>query len=67
VMGLQDGQALIRTSAVYHHFATPTSQAGTGRDAGTYGMDDVSTGHILRLTRRGEPYLQECLVTGNDK
>ena len=67
VMGLQDGQALIRTSAVYHHLATPTSQAGTGRSVDTYGMDDVSTGHILRLTRRGETYLQECLVTGNDK
>lgn len=67
VMGLQDGQALIRTAVVYHHFATPTSQAGTGRNAGTYGMGDVSTRHMLGLTRRGETYLQECRVTGSDK
>jgi hypothetical protein len=56
-MGLQDGHALLRTAAVYQHFATPTRTAGTGRHAGSYGMDDVSTRRMLGLTRRGEKYL----------
>ena len=67
VMGLQDGQAVLRTAAVYHHFATPTHQAEMGRNADTYGMGDVSKRHILGLTRRSETYLQEYRITGNDK
>ena len=46
---------------------TPASQAGTGGNAGTYGMGDVSTRHMLGIKRRGETYLQERRVTGNDK
>ena len=38
VMGFQDGEALLHTAAVDYHFATP----------------DVSTGHMLELTGRGD-------------
>jgi hypothetical protein len=37
-MGLQDGHTMLRTAAVYHHFATSTRQAGTGSSAGIDGM-----------------------------
>jgi hypothetical protein len=53
-LGLQDGHAVLRTAAVYLHFATPTRTAGTLRHAGIYGM---STRHIVGLARRGEQYL----------
>ena len=43
-MGLQDGRAVIRTAAVYQHFAPPTRTATTGRNAGIYGMGDVTHG-----------------------
>jgi hypothetical protein len=65
-MGLQDGHAVLRTAAVYLHFATPTRKAGTGSNAGIYGMGDVSTRRMLGLTRRAETYLHECRVTGQD-
>jgi hypothetical protein len=56
-MGLQDGHAVLRTAAVYLHFATPTRQAGTGSNAGIDRMSDVSTRRMLGLTKRGEQYL----------
>jgi hypothetical protein len=65
-LGLQDGHALLRTAAVYRHFAPFTRTAGTGRNAGRYGMGDVSTRPIMGLTRRGETSWQECRVTGHD-
>ena len=39
----------------------------TGRNAGIDGTGDVSTRHIMGLTRRGETNLPECRITGNDK
>ena len=66
-LGLQDGRALLRTAAVYqHHFASPTRTAPTGSHAGIDDLGDVSTRHIMGLTRRARKYLQECRVTGND-
>jgi hypothetical protein len=46
-MGLQEGHALLRTAAVYYHFATPTRTAGTC---------DASRRRIMGLTKRGEQY-----------
>ena len=56
--GLQDGHAMLRTAAVYYHFAPPTRTAGTG---------DVSTKRIMGLTRRVESDVHGCRVTGIDK
>lgn len=47
-LGLQDGQAVLRTAAVHHHVAPPVPQAWTGRTAGMDGMDNVN---MLGLTR----------------
>jgi hypothetical protein len=58
VIGLQYGQAVLRNAAVYYHFATPTRTAGTC---------DVSMRRIMGITRRGEPDLPECRITGNEK
>jgi hypothetical protein len=66
-MGLQDGLAMLRTAAVYHHFAPPTRKAMTGSNVGMDGMGDVSMRHIIGLTRRAGKYLQECRVTGHHK
>jgi hypothetical protein len=57
-MGLQDGHALLRTAAVYYHFATPTRTARTC---------DVSRRRIMGLTRRAETNSDECRVTEPDK
>ena len=57
-MGLQEGHALLRTAAVYYHFATPTRTAGTC---------DASMRRIMGLTRRAETDVHECRVTGNDQ
>jgi hypothetical protein len=57
-LGLQDGHALLRTAAVYYHFAPPTRTAGAC---------DVSMRRIMGLTRRAETDSHECRVTGNDK
>lgn len=56
-MGLQYGQAVLRTPAVYHQFAPPTRTATTGRHAGLYSMAEMSTRRIMGLTRHGGPYL----------
>jgi len=56
-LGLQDGHAMMRTSAVDQHFAPPTRNATTGSNAGIDGMGHVTTIHMLGRTRRGEPYL----------
>jgi|SRR5713101_4376477 len=53
-LGLQDGQAVLRTAAVHQHIAPPVHQAGTERNARSYRMGDVSTRHMLGLTRRGK-------------
>ena len=66
-LGLQDGRAVIRTAAVYQHLALPTCTEGTERTAGICEMGDVSTRHIMGLTRRADTYLHECRGTGNDK
>ncbi|MEO5630255.1 MAG: hypothetical protein ABIQ24_02010 [Nitrospiraceae bacterium] len=56
-MGLQDGHALLRTAAVYYHFATPTRTAG---------ICDVRMRRVMGLTRRAETDSHECRVTGDD-
>jgi hypothetical protein len=56
-LGLQDGHALLRSEAVYLHFATPTRKTTTESNAGMYDTGDVRTRHIVGLTRRGEQYL----------
>jgi hypothetical protein len=66
-LGLQDGHALLRTAAVSYHFALPTRTATTGSNAGIDGMGDVSTRHIMGLTRRARKYLHESRVTGHHK
>ena len=53
-LGLQDGQAVLRTAAVHQHVAPPVHQAGTERNARSDRMGDVSTRHMLGLTRRGK-------------
>ena len=57
-MGLQDGEALIRATAVDYQFAPPTRTAGTG---------DESTRRIMGLTRHVETNVRECRVTGLDQ
>lgn len=53
-LGLQDGQAVLRTAAVHQHVAPPVHQTGTERNARSDRMGDVSTRHMLGLTRRGK-------------
>ena len=54
-LGLQDGQAVLRTAAVHQHVASPVQQqAGTERKASSSRMGDESTRHMLGLTRRGK-------------
>ena len=54
VLGLQDGQAVLRTAAVHQHVASPVPQAGTERKASISRLGDVSIRHMLGLTRRGK-------------
>lgn len=56
-LGLQDGHAMLRTAAVDLHFAPPTRTPTTGSNADMYGTGDVSTRHIMGLTRRAGKYL----------
>jgi hypothetical protein len=56
-LGLQDGQAVLRTAAVHQHAAPPVHQAGTESNASSYRMGDVSTRHMPGLTRRGKKIL----------
>ena len=55
-LGLQDGQAVLRTAAVHQHVAPPIPQAGTGRTAGMNGMDNVNmpglTRHVKKIMGR---------------
>lgn len=53
-LGLQDGQAVLRTAAVHQHGAPPVHQAGTEIHASSFRRGDVSTRHMLGLTRRGK-------------
>jgi hypothetical protein len=53
-LGLQDGQAVLRTAAVHQHVVPPVHQAWTERNARSDRMGDVSTRHMLGLTRRGK-------------
>ena len=53
-LGLQDGQAVLRTAAVHQHVAPAVHQAVTERNARSDRMGDVSTRHMLGLTRRGK-------------
>ena len=57
-IGLQYGQAVLRTAAVDYPFATPTRTAGTC---------DVSMRRIMGLTRRVETDVHECRITGDEK
>ena len=56
-LGLQDGQAVLRTAAVHQHAAPPVHQAGTENNASSYRTGDVSTRHMPGLTRRGKKIL----------
>jgi hypothetical protein len=58
-LGLQDGHVMLRTAAVSQHFAIPTRTPTTGSNAGMYGTGDVSTRHIMGLTRRARKYFRE--------
>jgi hypothetical protein len=53
-LGLQDGQALLRTAAVHHVDAPTVHQAGAERNAGSDRMGDVNTRSMLGRTRRGK-------------
>jgi hypothetical protein len=53
-LGLQDGQAVLRTAAVHQHVAPPVHQAGVERNAGSDRMGDVNTRRMLGRTRRGK-------------
>jgi len=53
-LGLQDGQAVLRTAAVHQHVAPPVHQAGVERNAGSDRMGDVNTRGMLGRTRRGK-------------
>jgi hypothetical protein len=66
-MGLQYGREVLRTAAVYHQFAPPTGTATTGRHAGINGMGNMSSRHIMGLTRRAETDVHASRVTENDK
>jgi hypothetical protein len=52
-LGLQDGQAVLRTAAVLPHVAPPVPQAGTESPVSRDRRGDVSPRHMLGLTRRG--------------
>lgn len=54
VLGLQDGQAVLRTAAVHHRVAPPVHQAGTETTVSRDRRGDVSPRHRLGLTRRGK-------------
>jgi hypothetical protein len=56
-LGLQDGQAVLRTVAVHQPVAPPVHQAGAERKASSDRMGDVSTRAMLGLTRRGKKIL----------
>ena len=56
-LGLQDGQAVLRIAAVHQHGASPVHQAGTERKASSSCRGDMSTRHMLGLTRRGKKIL----------
>ena len=53
-LGLQDGQAVLRTAAVHHVDAPPVHQAGAEREANGDRMGDVNTRRMLGRTRRGK-------------
>jgi hypothetical protein len=53
-LGLQDGQAVLRTAAVHHVGAPPVHQAGPERMASSDHMGDVNTRRMLGRTRRGK-------------
>ena len=53
-LGLQDGQAVLRTATVHQHVAPPVHQAGVERNAGSDRMGDVNTRRMLGRTRRGK-------------
>jgi hypothetical protein len=53
-LGLQDGQAVLRTAAVHQQVASPVHQAGTERKSSSSRMGDVSTRQMLGLTKRGK-------------
>jgi len=57
VLGLADGHAVLRMGAVHQHIAPPVHQAGTERSARSDRMSDVSTRHMLGLTRRAKKIL----------
>jgi hypothetical protein len=54
LLGLQDGQAVLRTAAVHQHVAPPVHQAGAERKANSDRMSDVNTRRMLGRTRRGK-------------
>jgi hypothetical protein len=54
VLGLQDGQAVLRTAAVHQHVAPPVPQAGAERKANSDRMGDVNTRRMLGRKRLGK-------------
>ena len=66
-LGLQDGQAVLRTAAVYLQSVPPTRTTTTGRYAGINCMGNMSSSRIMGLTRRAETDVHASRVTGNDK
>ena len=57
VLGLSDGRAVLRMAAVHQHSAPPVHQAGTESKASSSRMSDVSTRHMLGLTKRAKKIL----------
>jgi hypothetical protein len=68
-MGLQYGREVLRTAFVYHQFAPPIRTATTGRHAGIYGTDDVSTRRlrIMGLTSCAETDVTRPELRGTTK
>src|SRR5262249_40261127 len=61
VLGLADGHAVLRMAAVHQHIAPPVHQTGTEKGARSDRMSDVSTRHMLGLTRGAKKNIGPCV------
>jgi hypothetical protein len=66
-MGLQYGREVLRTAVVYRQFASSTRTATAGRYTGINGKGNMSSRHIMGLTRRVETDVHAPRVMENDK